>query len=255
MSTRTDTASSSYPTLALVHLYPCEMSVNGDFGNFLVLLKRMQWRGIPVEVTEYRPGDQFPSQTDLIVGGGPQITGASVVQQDLLRHKDQLRACVESGTAALLVGGSFQLFGNYVETPSKERIEGLGIFDMYTTMGEQRFTGNAIATSELFGTIVGFENHSAKTYLSETQSSFVLMKSGAGNNGADKSEGAHYKHAIGSYLYGPLLPKNPTIADYLIARALEHCLGRPVDPSELAPLPEIDAHAAKAAAVAQTRPR
>jgi CobQ-like glutamine amidotransferase family enzyme len=126
---------------------------------------------------------------------------------------------------------------------------------MQTSFGEQRFTGNVVAESGQFGTIVGFENHSAKTYLTNPLSALAHVKSGAGNNGEDKTEGIHYKHVIGSYLYGPLLPKNPAIADYLIAKSLEHRLGEPFDPRELAPLPEADACAAKAAIITLSRPR
>ena len=213
------------PIITLVHLYPQEMSHNGDRGNVLVLQRRMQWRGIPFELVEHHPGDPLPQNIDLIVGGGPQIAGASSVRQDLLRNKELLHECVEAGTAALLIGGSFQLFGNYIELISGETIEGLGIFNMHTVNGGQRFSGNVVATSEIFETIVGFENHSAKTYLSAGLSPLAQVTTGAGNNGVDKTEGARYRHAIGSYLQGPLLPKNPAIADYLIANALEHRLG------------------------------
>jgi len=258
------------PIITLVHLYPQEMSLNGDRGNVLVLQRRMQWRGIPFVLIEHHPGDPLPQSIDLIVGGGPQITGASSVQQDLLRNKELLHACIESGTAALLIGGSFQLFGNHIELTSGEKIEGLGIFNMHTVNGGQRFSGNVVANSELFGTIVGFENHSAKSYLSAGLSPLAQATTGAGNNGADKSEGARYRHAIGSYLQGPLLPKNPAIADFLIAKALKHRLGemgemreqgdpsnpeKLIDPSELAPLPHVDDCAARAAVIALTRPR
>ena len=245
----------TYPTLTLVHLYPSEMSLNGDAGNLLTLLRRMQWRNIPVELVRHQVGDPFPNKADLIIGGGGQLIGPSPVQKDLLRNKDHLQTCIEEGVAALLVYGSYQLFGNYLSTASNETIEGLGIFDMYTVVGEQRFTGNVIALSERFGTIVGFENHSGKTYLAKEQSPLALVKQGAGNNDADKTEGVHHRCAIGTYLFGPLLPKNPAIADYLIAKALEHRLGVPIDPQELALLPEVDEFAAHAVAIAQRRPR
>ena len=246
---------STYPTITLVHLYPNEMSFNGDYGNLLTLMRRLQWRNIPVELIKHRLGDALPDSIDIIVGGGGQIIGPSPVQNDLLSNKSHLQAYIESDTAALLICGSYQLFGSYITTESNESIEGLGIFDMHTEIGEHRLTGNVIAVSERFGTVVGFENHSGKTYLNKGLSPLAMVKQGAGNNDADKTEGVHYRSAIGSYLFGPLLPRNPAIADYLIAKALEHRIGVSFDPGELAPLPDVDGYAALAAAATQTRPR
>jgi CobQ-like glutamine amidotransferase family enzyme len=247
----------AYLALSVVHLYPREMDVNGDRGNLLVLLRRMQWRDIQVELTQYRPGDPFPHKADLLICGGGQIKTPSdqpVVLQDLPRIKEPLRTCIEAGAAALCVCGGYQLFCNSITTAEGESVDGLGIFEAHTTVGEKRFTGNVVAEGEGFGTIVGFENHNGRTYLHGDQAPLARILVGAGNNGEDKTEGAWHHHALGTYLSGPLLPKNPAIADYLIAKALEHRLGRSVDPSELAPLP-IDAYAAQAADIARTRPR
>ena len=243
------------PPLTFVHLYPREMNIYGDHGNFLTLQRRMQWRHIPFEVVNYHPGDRFPAQADLIIGGGGQDSGQSIICHDLPRIKEALTEHIESGAAALVVCGTYQLFGNSFKTVGGELIEGLGIFDLHTIGAKQRYIGNIVVESELFGTIVGYENHSGKTYLASGLTPLAKVLQGAGNNGADNTEGVHYQHALGTYIHGPLLPKNPAIADYLIAKALEHRLGRPVDPAELAPLLEVDECATQAARIARTRPR
>ncbi|MCL1846887.1 MAG: glutamine amidotransferase [Coriobacteriia bacterium] len=243
----------AFPALTLVQLYPWEMSVNGDAGNLQTLQRRLQWRSIPSKLVRLHPGDPFPSQADLIVGGGGQITSNSPVTSDLLRIKEPLREAIESGVPALVTGGSYQLFGNYLQTIDNRQIEGAAIFNLHTQDNTQRLTGNVIAQSEQFGVIVGFENHSGRTWLGAGINPLARVTQGGGNNNEDKTEGARYHNAVGSYLFGPLLPLNPGIADFLIVKALEHCLGEPFDPQELTALPAIDACAAQAAAIVQKR--
>ncbi len=250
---QTNTKLETFPELTVVHLYPHEMDINGDYGNLLTLLKRMQWRGIPVKRVRHNIGDEFPQDADIIFGGGGEITDKSDVHCDILRIKDQLRFVVEQGAATLVFGGSYQLFGSGIKLENSEELEGLGLFDMHTVIEGERFIGNVAAKSDRFGTIVGFENHAGKTYLKERFKPLAQVTKGLGNNGSDSGEGVHYRHAIGSYLYGPLLPKNPAIADYLIHKALEHHLGRRVAADELALLTEVDACAVKAAEIALSR--
>jgi CobQ-like glutamine amidotransferase family enzyme len=225
------------------------MNIYGDHGNLLTLVRRLQWRGIGAEVVNYHPGATFPARADIILGGGGQDSGQTVVEEDLRRIHEPLRACVEAGTPALVVCGTYQLFGNYFETVRGEHIEGLGIFDLHTVGGEKRLIGNIVTRSERFGDIVGYENHSGKTRLGTDERPFAQVVVGAGNNGEDGTEGVLRHNAIGTYLHGPLLPKNPRVADFLISAALERRYGEGF-------LEELDdALATEAQAVAKTRPR
>jgi CobQ-like glutamine amidotransferase family enzyme len=231
------------------------MDVNGDYGNLLTLLKRMQWRGIPVRRVRHNVGDEFPERPDLIFGGGGEITEESEVQRDMLRIDEALSTAIDSGAATLVLGGSFQLFGRSIKTAEGKEIAGLSLFNMRTVMEGERFTGNVVAESERFGTVVGFENHMGKTELGQGLKPFARVVVGSGNNEDSDGEGVHYRNAIGSYLFGPLLPKNPAIADYLITRAVEHAKGERVHEGEIAPLTEVDDCAARAAEIARSRPR
>jgi CobQ-like glutamine amidotransferase family enzyme len=235
--------------LSIVHLYPREMNIYGDHGNLLTLARRLQWRGIEAEVIGYHPGATFPSQADIILGGGGQDSGQSVVKEDLHRIGELLREQVEQGVSALVICGTYQLFGNYFETVGGEHIEGLGIFDMHTVGGRERLIGNIVTRSERFGEMVGYENHSGKTWLAAAEQPFAQVVSGAGNNGQDGTEGVLHLATIGTYLHGPLLPKNPGIADFLIAKALERRYGE----GFLEELDDSLAH--KARTIAKTRPR
>jgi CobQ-like glutamine amidotransferase family enzyme len=201
------------------------MNIYGDHGNLLTLARRLQWRGIEPEVVNYHPGMAFPAQADIILGGGGQDSGQSVVKEDLQRIKGPLREHIEQGTPALVVCGTYQLFGNYFETAGGEHIEGLGIFALHTVGGDTRLIGNIVTESERFGEIVGYENHSGRTWLAAGEQPFARVVSGDGNNGEDGTEGVLHHNAIGTYLHGPLLPKNPSIADFLISAALERRYG------------------------------
>jgi CobQ-like glutamine amidotransferase family enzyme len=235
--------------LSIAHLYPREMNIYGDHGNLLTLVRRLQWRGIEAEVINYHPGADFPAQADIILGGGGQDSGQTVVEEDLRRIREPLRTCVEEGTPALVVCGTYQLFGNYFETVGGEHIEGLGILNLHTVGGEKRLIGNIVTQNERFGEIVGYENHSGKTWLGAGEQPFAQVVSGAGNNGEDGTEGVLHRNAIGTYLHGPLLPKNPCVADFLISRALERRYGEGL-------LEELDdALATQARHIAQARPR
>jgi CobQ-like glutamine amidotransferase family enzyme len=238
--------------LSILHLYPREMNIYGDHGNLLTLVRRMQWRGIEPRVLDHHPGAPLPPAFDIILGGGGQDSAQAAIHADLPHIKAPLTEAINAGTPALTICGTYQLFGNYFQTVAGEHIEGLGIFDLHTIGGEQRLIGNIVTQSERFGRIVGYENHSGKTYLGPGAQPLATVISGAGNNGTDKSEGIHHHHALGTYLHGPLLPKNPAIADYLIATALERRYGT----DGCLPLKSFDDHIAhKAAKMAATRPR
>ncbi|RYF28740.1 MAG: glutamine amidotransferase [Chloroflexi bacterium] len=206
-------------TLRILQLYPQDMNIYGDNGNALVLQQRAKWHGYNVELLSYNPGDTFPADIDIIIGGGGQDSGQDKIQADLLSIKDTLRDLAENDTPMLLICGLYQLFGKFFKTQDGHIIKGIGLLDMETHAGSERLIGNIITHSDQFGDIIGYENHSGQTFLGSTVGSLGTVQRGAGNNGQDDTEGARYKNIIGSYLHGSLLPKNPAIADYLIETA------------------------------------
>lgn len=204
-------------------LYPDLMSTYGDRGNIFCLTKRCQWRGIATLVTPVTPDTSITKlrNCDIIVGGGSQDRQQGIVIADLLKRKKELAAMFGDGKVGLFVCGSPQLLGHYYEKADKKKLPGLGIFDMVTHSGfdKPRLIGNLVAQTDL-GVIVGFENHSGRTYLGKVKP-FGKVIRGFGNNGEDNTEGAVYNNCIATYSHGPLLPKNPHIADWLILKALE----------------------------------
>jgi lipid II isoglutaminyl synthase (glutamine-hydrolysing) len=219
--------------LRIIHLYPDLMSVYGDRGNVLTLKRRAEWRGIPVAVRELSLGDTLdPAEADLIFFGGGQDREQEVVSPDFLSQKGAaVCEAVEGGAALLSVCGGYQLLGQSYTTVHGQALPGAGLFDVRSVPGPRRHIGNVLIESDIPGeprTLVGFENHSGRTYLGKGVQPLGNAVVGAGNNGEDGTEGAVYKGAIGCYLHGSLLPKNPWLADYLLQIALR---GR-----ELAPL-------------------
>jgi len=223
--------------LTIGWLYPELMSTYGDRGNIIVLRKRCEWRGIKTTILsiDQNTKNQEIETIDLLFGGGAQDREQEIVMKDLQKKKLVIKKLIENNIPALFVCGAPQLMGRYYEPSVGERIEGLGIFDMHTQHpGPQkdRLIGNVVAKIEIQNlsstynllpntSIVGFENHGGRTYLGKNVKPFAKVVKGFGNNGEDGTEGVVYKNAIGSYLHGPLLPKNPQIADWLIAKALE----------------------------------
>lgn len=208
------------PIIRLLQLYPRDMNIYGDWGNTLVLKKRLEWHGYGVELLEYNLGDDFPENIDLIVGGGGQDSAQTEIQADLLLISPKLHELANDNVPMLMVCGLYQLFGKYFKTGNGEKIIGIGLFNTATVAGAERLTGNTVIESEEFGVIVGYENHSGKTYLSAESTPLGTVQKGAGNNGEDDQEGCRYKNVIGTYLHGSLLPKNPAIADFLIEKAI-----------------------------------
>ena len=205
--------------LRILHLYPREMNLYGDHGNILALRRRCEWRGIRAEVIPCESGDPFPEDVDIIFGGGGQDSGQSRIEKDLLSRGEQIRALIEEGTPALVICGSYQLFGKGFHTLEGRFIEGIGVFPAETTASAKRLVGNITIMSDEFGEITGFENHSGLTVLHGCPPLGTVVR-GEGNNGKDRTEGARYRNCIGTYLHGPVLPKNPKLADYLILTAL-----------------------------------
>ena len=207
-------------TITILHLYSHDMNIYGDLGNVITLQRRLEWYGYNPRVVEYNPGDIFPENIDIVVGGGGQDSGQSKIQKDLLSIGSKLRKLADDGTPMLVICGLYQLFGKFFKTADGETIEGIGLFDIETFAKSERLIGNIITTSEQFGDIIGYENHSGQTFLGHNIPALGKVRMGAGNNTLDISEGVRYKNTIGSYLHGSLLPKNPLIADFLIKTAV-----------------------------------
>lgn len=236
-------------TLKIVQLYPHDMNIYGDWGNTLSLSRRAQAHGFTTDIVDYNPGDEFPLDGDIYIGGGGQDSGQTVIQDDLLANAETLRMLAQDGTPMLVICGLYQLFGKEFKTNSGETLNGIRLFDAKTIGGEERLIGNIVQESEEFGSIVGFENHSGKTYLSGDTKPLGTVTTGAGNNGEDGAEGARVHHVIGTYLHGSLLPKNPAISDYLIKQAAIKKYG------EFTPVVIDDTLVEKARASAMSRPR
>ncbi|MGJ9372340.1 type 1 glutamine amidotransferase [Nesterenkonia sp. CF4.4] len=241
----------------VLQLYPRDMNIYGDFGNALVLQRRLQWRGYEPILHSYDPEDEFPEQVDIVIGGGGQDSGQDKIQQDLLRIGDKLHALADSGTPMLMICGLYQLFGHSFRTREGREIKGVGILDLRTEGTDTRLIGNVVAESKEFGEILGYENHSGQTYLGPGVQPLARVTKGEGNNAKDAHEGARWKNIVGSYLHGSLLPKNPAIADFLIARAVESRFGETIA-AQIAPSganQPIEELTRQARATATRRPR
>lgn len=221
----------------LLHLYPQELNLYGDHGNILCLKQRLAWRHIPVKVDAYEAGTPFPKQVDLIFGGGGQDSGQAKIIDDLLKQKNTLKQLLAEDVPALLVCGSYQLFGRFFASEHGS-IAGLGLLDLTTRAGESRLVGNLHVQSERFGTLVGYENHAGRTKLGRDLVPLGQVTLGAGNNGEDEKEGAIFRNCIGTYLHGPLLPKNPRLADWLLTQAIRHA--DPTNKKHYLPLKPLD---------------
>ncbi|GAC1460073.1 MAG: glutamine amidotransferase [Candidatus Limnocylindrales bacterium] len=238
--------------LRIGHLYPDLMSIYGDRGNVLALSQRARWRGIDVDVRPHTVGDTFdPGWADLWFFGGGQDQGQDLVGADLAgANGDALRRSIEGGAAVFSVCGGYQLLGREYVPEEGPTVPGLGVLDVTTRAGKERFVGNLLATSGA-DTLIGFENHSGRTYLGPAATPLGQVVVGHGNNGEDKTEGAAQGRVIGCYCHGSALPKNPWLADRLTGWALARRYGEVA----LAPLDDAIELAARdsAAEVARTR--
>ncbi|WP_284974525.1 glutamine amidotransferase [Arthrobacter sp. efr-133-TYG-104] len=221
----TSEAQPSKGTLRVLQLYPKDMNIYGDWGNALVLKRRIAWHGYTPELLEYNVGDPFPDDVDIIVGGGGQDSGQLVIQDDLQTRAEQLRKLADDGAPMLAICGLYQLFGKFFKTSSGSVIPGIGILDVETYGTDERLIGNVIMQTTEFGDVMGYENHSGQTTLGPGAQPLGTVTKGAGNNSKDGHEGARYKNVVASYLHGSLLPKNPAIADFLIRIAAERKFG------------------------------
>ncbi len=236
-------------TLKIGWLYPDLMNTYGDRGNILVLQKRCQWRNIDVEIKHLDVGflDTELKACDILFMGGAQDTQQMIVSHDFSANKTTLlKELVEAGTPGLFICGAYQFLGQYYKEADGTKIPGLSILDLYTEHpgnNRKRLIGNIIIKvnsqwslvdrnkpitnkPSTISYLVGFENHGGMTYLADKSLSFGKVIKGFGNNGRDETEGIMYKNSIGTYLHGPILPKNPKLADFLIQKALTKKYGK-----------------------------
>lgn len=204
----------------IVHLYPKEMNIYGDNGNILVLKKRLEWRNIAVNIVNCGVGDSIPGDVSIIIGGGGQDAGQSLVAKDLQKKAMTIKSMAKNGVPMLMICGMYQMFGHYFLTHDHNKIPGISVLDIYTVAEKGRLIGN-VASSTRWGDIIGYENHSGRTYIEGKAEPFGDTKIGQGNNGKDKTEGAVFNNVFGTYMHGPILAKSPVFADYLLKLALE----------------------------------
>jgi CobQ-like glutamine amidotransferase family enzyme len=218
--------------LRLLALYPEQMNIYADRGNIVFLQRRCQWRGIGFSHAVAGPGDRFdPAAHDLIYLGGGQDRDQRAVAADMVESKrEDLSAASDDSAVVLAVCGGYQLLGHSYQL-GEERLPGLGLVDIETVRSSgPRLIGNVAIEVDLGGdgprTLAGFENHGGRTHLGAGAQPLGRVIKGYGNNGEDGLEGVRRDNLIGTYLHGPLLPKNAWLADHLIALALERRYGR-----------------------------
>ena len=209
-------------TLEICILYPDLLNSYGDTGNLSILEHRASARQIKVNTHYVSLNDTFdPHVYDIVLMGGGQFHEQSIVAEDLEKYKGEgLKAYIHAGKVALLVCGAYQIAGEYYVDDKGERQVGLGILPVYTEAVGERLIGDIIIETEDGNTYVGFENHLGKTHIGDLEP-FGKVIAGFGNNGNDKLEGCRFENTIATYLHGPLLSKNPEVADWMLSKALE----------------------------------
>lgn len=220
--------------IRIAHLYPDMLNLYGDRGNIIALTERMQARGIETVTDAVTMGKRFNADDyDILFIGGGQDFEQDVLLSDLNKGKDvQINKAIHSGTVMLAICGGYQMLGKYYKTYDGKMLEYMGALDFYTQGKEERMIGNYAFKTKEGIEIVGFENHSGRTYLGSGVKPLGKVIKGYGNNGEDGTEGVRYKNTFGTYSHGPILPKNPDFADLLISKAVENKYGK----TELAPL-------------------
>ncbi|MCL5094168.1 MAG: glutamine amidotransferase [Patescibacteria group bacterium] len=246
--------------ITIYHMYPDAMNLYGDYGNILTLQKRCVWHGVDCKIVNISVGDKAHFEDcDLLFIGGGQDRGQKNIADDLVMRGHKIKEEIDKGMAALTICGGFQLFGKYFKMANGSTLEGIGVFDAWTEAGNKRLVGNIIvdcrktssdwvlksrfqSDETLHTTLVGFENHSGRTYLGPNGKPLGTVIKGYGNVGDGTFEGAVYKNAFGTYLHGSLLPKNPWFADHLILAALKRRYDTHIDLKPLDDSLELEAH-------------
>ncbi len=211
--------------LKICHLYPDILNLYGDQGNIICMKKRLGWRNIDCSVTEVSIGESAKfTDFDIFFIGGGQDFEQEILLEDLAGGKaDEIKAAVADGKTFLTICGGYQMLGSYYRTWDGQMCDFIGAIDYYTIGAKDRMIGNFMykCGDESGGsTVVGFENHSGKTFLGSGVSPLGTILSGYGNNGEDKTEGVRYNNVFGTYSHGPVLPKNPQLADFILKTAL-----------------------------------
>ena len=219
--------------ITIGHLYPDLLNLYGDRGNIQCMKKRCEWRGIGVQVKEFQLEDSIDfSELDIVLLGGGSDREQSLVCERLQEIREEFKSYVEDDGVVIAVCGGYQLLGEYYQT-EEEKIPGLHLVDLHTIQKPERLIDHIVLQSELFPMpVVGFENHGGRTFIGSNQP-FGRVLYGSGNDGESGYEGVVYKNVIGTYLHGPLLPKNPQVCDWLISKAIERKTGKA---AELVPL-------------------
>jgi lipid II isoglutaminyl synthase (glutamine-hydrolysing) len=233
------------------HLYPDYLNIYADRGNIAVLTRRAAWRGIELTVDAVGMDDEIrPGAHDLYYIGGGQDREQALVAHDLAGKGGSLRRAVDEGAALLAVCGGYQLLGGFYRDRGGDELPGIGLFPHHTVAGERRMIGDVLLDCELRPgerrTLAGFENHAGRTYLDDGAEPLGRVVAGFGNDGVSGYEGCRVGLALGTYLHGPLLPRNPWLADWLLSAALQRRAGEWI---ELDPVPdalEAEAHAVSA---------
>jgi CobQ-like glutamine amidotransferase family enzyme len=237
--------------LTLLHLYPDLLNIYGDRGNVVALARRASWRGIALDVREASVGEDVEwDAVDIVTIGGGEDTKQGLAAEDLAARAGPLRAAIEGGLAVLAVCGGYQLLGHYYQPAEGPRLPGVGALDAHTVAGRRRMIGNVVADAPALGSLVGFENHSGRTFLGPGCQPLARIRRGrgGGNNGSDRGEGARHRYCVGTYLHGSVLPKNPALADFLLQGALERRYGARAAQAALHPLQDdLEARAHRAA--------
>lgn len=237
--------------LTIFHLYPDAMNLYGDLGNITTLVRRMHERAIDVDIVDIKRGDKAEFKyADIVFMGGGQDRGQKAINEDLVKRGKEIKREIEKGLVALTICGGFQLFGKYFKTRDGEILEGISVFDAYTVGSDKRCIGNIVVDISKQRwpsgpkTLVGFENHSGLTYFEGKTRPLGRVVIGCGNTGEKKYEGAVYKNCYGTYLHGPVLPKNPHFADHLILSALKRRYGNSASLKKIDDYVEVAAHEA-----------
>jgi CobQ-like glutamine amidotransferase family enzyme len=235
------------------HLYPGYLNIYADRGNMAVLARRAAWRGLDLEVTPIGLGEALrPGDHDLLYVGGGQDREQALIAPDLAAKRERLAAAVAGGAAVLAVCGGYQLLGRFYRDRYGAELPGAGVLPLHTVAGERRMIGDVLLDCELEPgeqrSLAGFENHAGRTILDEGAEPLGRVVAGFGNDGTSGFEGCRLGRAIGTYLHGPLLPRNPWLADWLLAQAAAHRTRG--EPPSFEPLPdalEAEAHTVSAA--------
>jgi CobQ-like glutamine amidotransferase family enzyme len=231
------------------HLYPDYLNIYADRGNIAVLSHRAARRGYQLEVSSIGVGEDVrPGQIDLYFVGGGHDREQALIAPDIAAKGAALAEAVAGGAAAVAVCGGYQLFGRFYRDRQGAELPGAGLLPLHTIAGERRMIGDVLLECEWAGrTLAGFENHAGRTYLDEGTEPLGRVLAGFGNDGESGYEGCRAGRVVGTYLHGPLLPRNPWFADWMLAQAAAHQLGEPPDLEPLQDELEEEAHEVSAA--------